>query len=467
MRIILSTLIGLCFQISLSQEFDIEVFATSLDNPVNIKHAGDDRLFVVEQAGTIQIVNAEGTLNPNPFLDITSIVYDGASEQGLLGIAFHPNYETNGYFYVNYINNSQDTVISRFERSDTDTADPDSELILLTISQPYNNHNGGDLAFDTDGYLYIATGDGGNFGDPQNRAQNLNTLLGKILRIDVDNPDGTNNYGIPTGNPFVSNTNALDEIWAYGLRNPWKFSFDKDTGDLWIADVGQNLYEEINMVSPEESANGLNYGWRCYEGNTAYNSTNCPDDSNFTFPIGVYAHSGNGGPTKCSITGGYRYRGIENSSLTGLYFFADFCSNEIGFLQANGSDWTLTFSSPYLNNEWSCFGEDVNGELYIAGLTSGTIYKITENSLSTSDQQINNIKLYTNPENQTITLELNSNNSINQLNLYDIQGKFLKSITNFESSKVTISSEGLSSGVYLLELQKHDGSRFIKKLIID
>ncbi|WP_082333811.1 PQQ-dependent sugar dehydrogenase [Mangrovimonas sp. TPBH4] len=467
MRNFLTTLLVFCFYNAFSQDINIEAFATGLVNPVNIKHAGDDRLFVVEQEGTIQIINSEGVLNSSPFLDISSIVYDGASEQGLLGLAFHPNYASNGYFYVNYINNSQNTVISRFERSDINTADPDSELILLNITQPYNNHNGGDLAFGTDGYLYIATGDGGNFGDPEDRAQDLSTLLGKLLRIDVDTPSGANNYGIPSDNPFISNPNALDEIWAYGLRNPWKFSFDKDTDDLWIADVGQNLYEEINMVSPSVSADGLNYGWRCYEGNNAYNSTDCPDDSTLTFPVGVYAHSGNGGPTKCSITGGYRYRGNEQSALEGLYFFADFCSNEIGYLEPDANEWTMTFTSPYLNNEWSCFGEDVNGELYIAGLTSGTVYKITTNSLSTSESQIKDIKIYTNSHNNTITIDLINSASLNEINLYNIQGRFLKSITNFESSKITFSSESYASGVYLLELKKTNGSRSIKKIIVD
>ncbi|OMP29803.1 PQQ-dependent sugar dehydrogenase [Mangrovimonas sp. DI 80] len=467
MKLPFTLLLALFVQISFSQDIEITSFATGFVDPVNIKHAGDERLFVAEQAGTIQIISSEGTLNTAPFLDITSIVYDGASEQGLLGLAFHPNYETNGYFYVNYINNSQNTVISRFERTDTNTANPNSELILLTITQPYNNHNGGDLAFGPDGYLYIGTGDGGSSGDPQNRAQNLTSLLGKLLRIDVDNPSVGNNYGIPSDNPFVSNPNALDEIWAYGLRNPWKFSFDRDTNDLWIADVGQNLYEEINMVTPSTSANGLNYGWRCYEGNTAYNSTNCPDDSTLTFPVDVYSHSGNGGPTKCSITGGYRYRGSEQAGFNGLYFFADFCSNEIGTLQANGSDWTMTFTPPYLNNEWSCFGEDVSGELYIAGLTSGTIYKITGNSLGIEDEHMAEVKIYTSSRNQTITIDLNNNTSINQLNLYDIQGKFLKSITNFESSIITISSDNFSAGVYLMELKKINGSRVIKKLIVD
>ena len=376
------------FTYSFSQTIDIQSFATGLDMPVNIKNAGDDRLFVVEQRGYIRIINANGSVNTTPFLDIDNLVIDisgGGDERGLLGLAFHPNYNTNGYFYVNYIDNNGDTVISRFEVSTTDTniANPNSELILLSITQPYSNHNGGDMAFGPDGYLFIASGDGGAGGDPENRAQNLSSLLGKMLRIDVDNTANGNNYAIPANNPFYNDgdANTLDEIWAYGLRNPWKFSFDSQTGDIWIADVGQGEYEEINM-SPSTTA-GLNYGWRCYEGNNTFNNTGCPDANTLTFPVGEYSHS-NSGNFKCSITGGYRYRGSAYPNFSGLYFFADYCSDEIGFLQNNGSSWSMSFSNPFNGNRWVAFGEDINGELYISGLNSGTIYRIIDTDTSTS-----------------------------------------------------------------------------------
>jgi glucose/arabinose dehydrogenase len=371
-----------------AQTIDIVSFGTGFNKPVSIKTAGGDRLFVVEQDGTIQILKVDGTTNVTPFLNIDSNVLDISAfgdERGLLGLVFHPNYSSNGFFFVNYIDNNGNTVVSRFSvsASDPNIADPNSELILLNITQPFTNHNGGDMAFGPDGFLYISSGDGGSGGDPGNRAQDLSTLLGKMLRIDVDNTSNGNNYGIPADNPFFNDGDAttLDEIWAYGLRNAWKFSFDRQTGDLWNADVGQGLFEEINMVPP--TASGINYGWRCYEGNAVFNDTGCPDANTLTFPIAEYSHT-NSGISKCSITGGYRYRGIAYPNFSGLYFFADFCSNEIGFLTENGANWDILFSDVFDGNNWVAFGEDINGELYIAGITSGTIYKIVDADINTT-----------------------------------------------------------------------------------
>ena len=268
MRKILILCILLLFNNIYSQNVTLESFGPSFDDPVEIKHAGDDRLFIVEQPGEIKILNSNGTVNSTPFLDIRDEVSTNASERGLLGLAFHPNYPSTPYFFVNYTNNSGDTVIAKYSvSSDPDIANT-NETILLTIDQPYSNHNGGCINFGPDGYLYIGMGDGGSGGDPQNYSQNLNSLLGKMLRIDVDNGDP---YAIPNDNPYG------DEIWASGLRNPWKFSFDTN-GDLWIADVGQYTWEEINLVTNDPG--GLNYGWRCYEGNHTFNtSSNCPDAS--------------------------------------------------------------------------------------------------------------------------------------------------------------------------------------------
>jgi len=465
-------IITICFFISqtfsYAQEIDIETFATGLNNPVSIKHAGDDRLFVAERNGRIQIVDANGNLNTIPFLDIDERVSDNGGEQGLLGLAFHPNYSSNGYFYVNYINNAGDTIISRFSRLDTDTADPNSELVLLEITQPFGNHNGGDMAFGPDGYLYISTGDGGAAGDPGDRSQNLSLLLGKLLRIDVNNTSNDKNYSIPLDNPFVEVTSAADEIYAYGLRNPWRFSFDRNTNDLWIADVGQYLYEEINKVSPTEAIEGLNFGWRCYEGFEVFDTSgNCPSNTNdLTFPIGVYSHSDDG-DFKCSITGGYVYRGSEYPTLDGIYFFADVCSNEIGTLSNIEGVWEMSFTDNFYGNGWSCFGEDVNGELYIAGLDSGIIFKIIDSNLSIEEHLFSNIKIYQNlPENQ-ITIELgNTFTQMDSIQFFDIKGKNVKTYTDFNSPTLQIENNALSSGIYLINFIALDGRVETKKLVI-
>jgi len=459
-------LLGLFCAVLSAQIIDIETFATGFNNPVNIKNAGDSRLFIVEQAGLIQIVNANGTKNTTPFLDINSIVIDGGGERGLLGLAFHPNYVSNGYFYVNYINNSGNTVISRFSRHsiDPDLADAGSELQILTFSQPYSNHNGGDMAFGADGYLYIATGDGGSGGDPGDRAQSLTTLLGKLLRIDVDNTSNGNNYAIPPDNPFFGSVTDRQEIWAYGLRNPWRFSFDRTTNDLWIADVGQGNIEEINMVS--NTASGVNYGWRCYEGNAVYNlSGNCPAMGTMTFPVAQYTHSGDG-LNKCSITGGYRYRGSSQPTLTGLYFFADYCSNEIGYLQFTGSSWTKTFTGPFTGNGWTTFGEDVNGELYIAGNASDTVYRIVDSTLGINDVNPFAIILYPNPAKHHFTIDnLNSNITIDSVKIYEVNGGMILSLDDFTGNQIEISTTEFSSGIYFVEIFYTNGGRTIKKLV--
>ena len=360
---------------------------------------------MVEQSGYIQILNSNGTTNATPFLDIDTKVSDSGGERGLLGLAFHPNYPTTPFFYVKYINNSGNTVIARYTITNETNANVGSELILLTITQTDTNHNGGEMQFGPDGYLYIATGDGGGGGDPFNDAQDLSSLLGKLLRIDIDNSSNGNNYDIPATNPFFNdgNANTLPEIWAYGLRNPWKFSFDSDNNDIWIADVGQSNKEEINRVLAS-SVGGENFGWRCYEGTSTFNTTGCPPMNTMTFPIAEYTRGGS--PFKCSITGGYRYRGSAYPSFTGLYFFADYCSDEIGYLQENGANWDMTFASSPSGGNWSTFGEDIDGELYIADLDSGQIYKIIDNSLSTSEFEKDIFSMYPNPSKENVTISL-------------------------------------------------------------
>ena len=252
---------------------DLELFADGFSSPVDITNAGDERLFVVEKSGRIKIVLPDGTVLPTPFLNINPIVGSAGSEQGLLGLAFHPNYASNRYFFVNYTNNSGDTEIARYETdpANLNQALSNSGTVIMTIDQPFNNHNGGDIAFGPDGYLYIGMGDGGSGGDPGDRSQDPQELLGKMLRIDVDNGSP---YGIPPDNPFINDTTVLDEIWAIGLRNPWRYSFDRETGDLWMGDVGQNEREEIDMQLAS-STGGENYGWRCYEGDLPFNTSGC------------------------------------------------------------------------------------------------------------------------------------------------------------------------------------------------
>ena len=453
-----------------SQVIELELFASGFTDPISIKHAGDERLFVVERGGIIKILNTDGTTNPTPFINIDPRVLSGG-ERGLLGLAFHPQYHSNGFFFVNYINNSGNTVVSRFITNppDSNVADDTTEEILLTINQPYTNHNGGDLAFGNDGNLYIGLGDGGSGGDPGDRAQDLTTLLGKMLRINVNNSEGGNNYAIPTDNPYpnAEEPNALPEIWASGLRNPWRFSFDRDTHDLWIADVGQGQIEEINMVALNQA--GINYGWRCYEGNQVYNTSgDCPSDINeLTFPVSFYTHSSSGNP-KCSITGGYRHRGTEQTNLNGLYFFADYCSDEIGILEYTGSNWNMTFTQPYNGNGWTAFGEDVYGEIYIAGIDSDNIFKIIDPNLSVDENALFGVKIYPNPATNQFTIEIsNSQISIETINIYNLQGKLIKTITENIVSTMNISTENMVKGFYLTELISENGSKKINKLIIN
>jgi glucose/arabinose dehydrogenase len=334
-----------------------------------VRHAGDGshRLFVIEQDGRIMVVE-DGAVRSEPFLDIVSQVDSGGSEQGLLGLAFHPDFAENGHFFVNYTRDpsgggSDVTRVSRFSVSarDANLADPASELVVLEFEQDFSNHNGGDIHFGPDGLLYIATGDGGGARDPNVRAQDLQSLLGKMLRIDVD---GQSPYGIPQENPFVSVAAARPEIWAYGLRNPWRFSFDRLTGDLLMGDVGQDSREEINRQRAS-SAGGENYGWSCFEGDQTVDFNPC-DGTDLTPPVLVYDHS-----LGCSVTGGYVYRGpvVE---LRGFYVFGDFCSGRIWLARESGGRWTAELWAD-TDIAISSFGEDERGELYVVDLNRGEL----------------------------------------------------------------------------------------------
>ncbi|MEZ4668673.1 MAG: PQQ-dependent sugar dehydrogenase [Anaerolineae bacterium] len=353
--------------VPLGNQYQWQEVASGFSRPLFLTDPNDgtNRLFVVSQEGQIWIV-ADGATLPAPFLDISKLVSRDANERGLLGLAFHPNYAENGLFFVDYTDVRGNTVVARYSvsSSDPNLADPQSALFLLGADQPYPNHNGGHIAFGPDGYLYIGLGDGGSQGDPQRNAQNGNSLLGKILRIDVDN--GTP-YGIPADNPYASVGVFLPEIWAMGLRNPWRFSFDQLTGDLYIADVGQNIYEEVNFQPA--GAGGINYGWNIMEGKHRYSGEPVPDG--LRAPIFDYTHNEGG----CSVTGGYVYRGESLPALQGIYFFGDYCSGIIwdSFRKPDGT-WQTT---PFDDTQYSIssFGQDHTGELYLVN-QGGSILKL-------------------------------------------------------------------------------------------
>jgi hypothetical protein len=353
------------------------LLASGLSQPVGLTApAGDTtRLFIVEKTGRIRIWR-NGALLSRPFLDISSLVSTG-SEQGLLGLAFHPQYAANGLFYVDYTDLAGDTRVAEHQvTADPDSASPAGREILY-VEQPYANHNGGQIAFGPDGYLYVGMGDGGSAGDPQGRAQNPSELLGKILRIDVSAPDpaaGTA-YSIPPDNPFGGRAGYRPEIWSLGLRNPWRFSFDRATGDLYIADVGQNLLEEVD-VEPA-GAGGRNYGWNLVEGTQCYRSASC-DTTGLTPPLAEYPHG-----DECSVTGGYVYRGSAIPAIAGHYLYGDWCSGMVrSFRAVNGAatdarDWTsaLRRVSGGAMSGLTSFGDDARGELYLL-LQNGEIYQI-------------------------------------------------------------------------------------------
>ena len=435
-------LIFICYNSSFSQSVLLESFGPSFNSPVEIKNAGDERLFVVEKSGKIKILNQNGSVNSTPFLDIEDRVSTNANERGLLGLAFHPNYPENPFFFVNYTNNSGATTISKFSVSANQDIANDSETILLEINQPYANHNGGCINFGPDGNLYIGMGDGGSGGDPQNFSQNTESLLGKMLRINVN----SGAYSIPENNPYG------DEIWSVGLRNPWKFSFDSLNGDLWIADVGQNEFEEINMV--QNNPANINYGWRCYEGNEPYNLSGCPEEG-LTFPVSTYSHY-NSGDFKCSITGGYVYRGNQISGLNGVYFFADYCSGEIGLLSKNENDeWDMSLAFPNINGSWVSFGEDINGELYIASINGG-VYKIIDAALSNNEIDSNTLNYFPNPFQDYI--QINSDRPIN-IELYDLSARKLREFKNYNQEILDLGF--LNKGTYIIKVDGY----LVKKLI--
>jgi hypothetical protein len=430
------------------------------EQPVDIQHAGDgsNRLFVVSQSGIIYVFENDNSVsNKKVFLDIRNKVLFGG-EQGLLGIAFHPDYKNNGYFYINYTTgNPRRSVVSRFRVSnnDPDAADRNSELILLTVDQPYSNHNGGQTSFGPDGYLYISFGDGGSGGDPQNYAQNLRSLLGKILRIDVDKTSGNLNYSIPDDNPYKGNTNGLrEEIYAFGLRNVWRFSFDKLTNNLWAADVGQNAWEEINIIEK-----GKNYGWRIMEGNHCFNPPSNCNTTNLTMPIWEYGRDSQGG---YSVTGGFVYRGPSASELSGKYIYGDFVSGKIWALEMNGNNVSnqLLFST---SHSISTFGIDGRNELYFANYNTGKLYKFRGTTTKVGSNYLPGeyrlFQNFPNPFNPTTNISFSiPRESFVSLKVYDSLGNEVAILVDELMSagyhNVQFSGEGnnLASGIYFYTL---------------
>jgi glucose/arabinose dehydrogenase len=354
---------------------DLNLLVGGLSAPVDIAATNDNRLFIAEQGGTVRIVR-NGALLPAPFLNIGPVLTSGG-ERGLLSLAFHPQYKTNGYFFVYYTRSGDGAItVARYRVSDADsnTADPLSGVVLMTIPKRFSNHNGGDLNFGPDGHLYFATGDGGSGNDPDNNAQNGASLLGKMIRINVDNFTTPPYYTIPADNPFVSDPAVRDEIWALGLRNPFRWSFDRSTGDMWIGDVGQNAREEINY-RPADSAGGANFGWRCFEGSipTPGIPTPCAVLPWHTRPVYDYINPAGSGT---SVIGGYVYRGNRYPSLRGYYLAADVYLAHFYLLQSNGSGGFTTTVQTGLPGFMVGFGEDRDGELYAVSQGSNALYRV-------------------------------------------------------------------------------------------
>ncbi|MCK5032328.1 MAG: PQQ-dependent sugar dehydrogenase [Calditrichia bacterium] len=465
----------------LNAQIDLEIAFPNLSftRPVDLRHAGDNsnRLFVIEQRGIISVFsNNLAVTDKSIFLNIENKVRDNGNEEGLLGLAFHPNYENNGYFFVDYTaSNPRRTVISRYKVStmNPDSALVDSEFVLLEINQPYSNHNGGQIAFGPDGYLYIAMGDGGSGGDPLNNGQDLTTLLGSILRIDVNSQQDTLKYAIPADNPFVGNFSGFrEEIFAFGLRNPWRFSFDSISGKLWIADVGQNIYEEIDIIE-----SGKNYGWRVMEGYHCYFPPSGCDTIGLTMPIWEYDH-GEGQ----SVTGGYVYRGNEVPQLYGKYIYADYVSGKIWSIDYDGIN-------PVSNNLLldtslliASFGVDQNNEQYICSF-DGKIYKIisllsgnTSPDQESIPREFQLGQNYPNPFNSNTIIPFYIGKKSNvEISIYNSLGKHVDTLINkiYDPGQYTIEWNGKNnqnsvqaSGIYFYKLKVDGKILFTRKLIL-
>lgn len=447
MKIQLLSLLSLCIltvfgsSVTAQPRISLKSYVTGFASPVEATHADDERLFVVEKRGKIWIIDSVGQKLATPFLDIESIVKSNESEQGLLGLAFPPGYEVSGRFYIFYTSGSGAMTLARYLASPTDrnVADPASEEILDSFSQPFTNHNGGCLRFGPDGYLYFALGDGGAGGDPGNRAQSLTNNLGKIHRIDVSPTSG---YLSPASNPFVGVFGNIESIWAYGLRNPWKFAFDTDNGDMWIADVGQDAREEVSRIAGDSA--GVNFGWKCREGNAVFTSNNCNVVGEL--PVWDYAH---GSSTGESVTGGFVYRGSNFSSLQGHYVFGDYVSGNFWTLYPDGLGGYDTTNQGKLlpNGQLTSFGEDAEGEIY-ALTKSGIVYQVETKTSSLSAPLIEQIQLrYL--ESGDVRIAWGEQTVPSLVEIFDLSGRLVR-------------YEETSEGVLTLESSMLPGLYFVK-----
>lgn len=426
-----------------------------LNAPVDITNAGDgsNRLFIAEQGGKIKVYK-NSTLLGTPFLNISSIVASTGGEQGLLSLVFHPDYENNKNFFVYYTATNGNVTIARYtcSGSDPDIADQNSGKILLSLPKKKNSlgRNGGDMHFGTDGYLYIGIGDGGSgtstFGNPQNGK----TLFGKMLRIDV-NEDNEPYYSIPADNPFVNNPDIKDEIWAIGLRQPWRWSFDRQTGDMWIGDVGQGDREEINFIKPNQSA-GINFGWPCYEGNQSYKPQGCGNMSSYFFP--AYDYQNNSTTGGHAVIGGYVYRGSAYPSLKGYYICADYGTHNLWTLKPKGTGWKVNAQKDGAPLDVESFGEDENGELYVTSL-QGVVFSLGTNvSSAAKNAEIKDLSSSVYPtivSNSTLFLDLKS--TYKSVRIVDMNGReiLLKSLDG-QTGKITVNLPHVSAGMYIVRL---------------
>lgn len=419
-----------------SAQLGVDLVLDNLDQPVRlVSPPDDDRLLVVEQGGLVKIFSQDGD-SLGVFLDVTTLT-DPGGERGLLGLAFAPDYQESGRFYVNYTDPQGATRIARYQVSDDENvANPQSAEVILTVEQPYENHNGGHLEFGPDGMLYIGLGDGGDAGDPQERAQDPATLLGKMLRIDVSTATG---YAVPADNPFVGEE-PLDEIWHFGLRNPWTYAFDSETGDLYIADVGQDRAEEVD-VQPA-GVGGLNLGWDITEGSLCFEPADSCDTTGLTLPVFEYLHAGEE-PTRCSISGGQVYRGAAITDLDGHYFFADFCSRQIWSLVWDGADsvstvveWTSALTPDGGFGGIASIGRDDAGELYIVDRGHGEVYRLrSDTPTETSDAPAAALSLARNTPNPfnprtSIAFAVPHDGAHIALRVYDLAGRLVRTLVD-------------------------------------
>ena len=458
----------------------LATFASGFDAPMDIANCGDSRLFVAERLGKIWILDAAGSKMPEPFLDITDIVFtvypNDYDERGLLGFTFHPNYPDSPYVYVNYTGHDSDSHISRFtlNPNNPNKAMRHSKLDIISVNQPadpiFLNHKAGCIKFGPDGYLYSTFGDGGSADDPLNNAQNPRILLGKMIRIDVNHPDAVSgkHYSIPADNPFVNVPKFKDEIWATGLRNPFRFSFDSKNGALWIADVGQDKWEEIN-VEPSGSKGGRNYGWSCYEAYHNFKPDNCDANGTpYTFPIVEYKHPND---NCASITGGFVYRGSKFKKMEGRYFYNDYCTGKFSTVFNYNDTWVNILLKESTMYAFTTYGEDVNKELYVGDNLNGIIYHIVDSSDTDAKSPIvagNDIakslvvKLFPNPNHGQFSVELNAiQNETYHISITNVFGKeMIRDTRNAVKgyNRWSFNAAQLPKGIYILHMQTGKGN---------